>query len=122
MKQCSRCGQWKDETEYNIVRKNKDGLCTWCKTCEHNRNKEWIEDNRAKYNANFIKNRRVRRARIRANGGNIDWKTWEDMVHLYGDKCLACGVSGSSKTLVMDHIADDTGSRNMNRNSPVTSD
>ena len=36
MKRCSKCKEWKDESEFNKNRKNKDGLKCQCKKCDRN--------------------------------------------------------------------------------------
>lgn len=33
MKQCTKCKEWKDETEFPKDKYKKDGLCTRCKQC-----------------------------------------------------------------------------------------
>lgn len=35
MKQCSKCKEWKSETEFNKESKGKDGLSAVCKECRH---------------------------------------------------------------------------------------
>ncbi len=35
-KQCSRCGQVKNASEFSIDRSKKDGLNAWCKSCKRN--------------------------------------------------------------------------------------
>ncbi|MHC4659572.1 MAG: hypothetical protein ACYS83_10440 [Planctomycetota bacterium] len=41
MKQCTRCKELKDESEFGERRKYKDGLSYWCKACqrEYDRNR-----------------------------------------------------------------------------------
>ncbi len=36
MKRCSKCKEWKDESEFNKNRKNKDGLQCRCRKCVRN--------------------------------------------------------------------------------------
>ena len=36
MKLCSKCQEWKNESEFNKNRSRKDGLRVWCKKCTHN--------------------------------------------------------------------------------------
>lgn len=33
MKFCRKCGEWKNETEFNKNRRRKDGLQDWCREC-----------------------------------------------------------------------------------------
>lgn len=70
-KQCRKCNQHKEKTEFYSSKKNSDGLHSWCKSCSHNntkrhrlenpgsaykaskkwikRNPEQVEDNRLRY-------------------------------------------------------------------------
>lgn len=58
--------------------------------------KKWREENRE------LKNlyQALRKNRIRANGGNVTAKEWQDLCSYYGNVCLKCGKSG----VTMDHI------------------
>jgi 5-methylcytosine-specific restriction endonuclease McrA len=42
-----------------------------------------------------------RRARIKANGGNVSAREWRAIKERHGNKCACCGASGS---LTMDHV------------------
>ena len=48
MKQCSKCEQFKEPTEFNSSKDRKDGLTSWCKICVRNRSKIWYNDNSEK--------------------------------------------------------------------------
>ena len=34
-KLCSKCGQWKKESEYHRQKRERDGLAVWCKECSY---------------------------------------------------------------------------------------
>ena len=42
MKQCSKCKEWKDESEYHKNKLGKDGVLSQCKSCKQ---KYYIENN-----------------------------------------------------------------------------
>ena len=43
MKQCTKCKQWKDESEFNKRKDSKDGLRTECKICQRDYNKNYYK-------------------------------------------------------------------------------
>jgi len=62
MKRCSKCGEWKEETEYSKCSRAKDGLAYSCKECYHNlyigyketaykKSREWVKKNPEKRKA-----------------------------------------------------------------------
>lgn len=42
MKECRKCGDVLEDTDFNVTRRNKDGLASYCKSCC----KDWREANR----------------------------------------------------------------------------
>ena len=42
MKTCKKCGELKKNSEFNKVRKNKDGLHSYCRICHNNVNREYL--------------------------------------------------------------------------------
>ena len=48
MKYCKKCGQEKNLNLFNVNRKSKDGLRSYCKDCEINANKIWYSKNKEK--------------------------------------------------------------------------
>ena len=48
-KQCSKCKQWKDESEFNKKKGNKDGLSNVCKICGREQSSKYREKNRITY-------------------------------------------------------------------------
>jgi len=49
MKQCSRCKEVKDETEFYRDDRLKDNLFSECKLCYAKRGKEYYQKNKEKY-------------------------------------------------------------------------
>jgi NAD-dependent SIR2 family protein deacetylase len=45
MKQCSKCGENKPETEFYNHKQKKDGLYSHCKECHKSKAKEWRQAN-----------------------------------------------------------------------------
>ena len=53
MKQCSKCKKRKDESEFNKIQANMDGLMVWCRECVSKYAREHYEqkrDSAKKYN------------------------------------------------------------------------
>ena len=48
MKTCPQCKQTKPFSDYGKHKKNKDGLCTYCKDCHNKKGKEYYAKNRNK--------------------------------------------------------------------------
>ena len=61
MKQCSKCEQFKEPTEFNSSKDKKDGLTSWCKICVRNRSKVWYNDNSEKVKYKESQTRRKKR-------------------------------------------------------------
>ena len=66
MKRCSKCGEWKEESEFSKCQRNKDRLSNRCKGCSHNyylayknvsleKSREWIKNNPDKRRATVNK-------------------------------------------------------------------
>jgi hypothetical protein len=51
MKQCTKCKKWKDESQFYVKSRHKDGLSYWCRKCES-------EYARVRYNRNGRRSRR----------------------------------------------------------------
>ena len=49
MKRCSKCGEWKDESEFYKQKNNRDGLRGDCKVCKAKYNKEKMAEYLKKY-------------------------------------------------------------------------
>ena len=45
MKQCSKCKEWKELTEFSKKRSKSDGLCCYCRSCIKKSNKQWRLNN-----------------------------------------------------------------------------
>ena len=48
MKTCSKCKEEKDNSNFHISAKEKDGLQKQCKHCQSKRKKEWYKENKEK--------------------------------------------------------------------------
>lgn len=44
-KQCSKCKEWKDKSEFAKNRSKKDGYATECKVCAYQHKKKWADEN-----------------------------------------------------------------------------
>ncbi len=54
MKQCTKCKQRKDKSEFSKNRKNKDGLRYWCKKCEREYKRKYYRRNRGPVKKRFV--------------------------------------------------------------------
>ena len=48
MKRCTKCGEWKEESEYGKNGKTRDGIGSRCKACKAQYQKEYCENNKEK--------------------------------------------------------------------------
>jgi len=73
MKQCSKCKELKDESEFNIKKSNKDNLNKMCKKCQNEYHKEYYYNNKEnilknihnRYNINKNNNKEEKRKKAR---------------------------------------------------------
>lgn len=92
----------KDSRNYYHQNKEKiiDYQREYCK-----RNPERASLYKSKYRANHRIQRQeadlIRKEQLKANGGNITFGEWNNLLELYNHKCLACE---STENLSMDHI------------------
>jgi len=54
MKRCSKCKEWKDESEFGKDRTCKDGLRVWCKNCEREYKRRYYRRNRGPVKKRFV--------------------------------------------------------------------
>ena len=54
MKQCTKCRQRKDKSEFSKNRKNKDGLLYRCKKCEREHKRRYFRRNRGPVKKHFV--------------------------------------------------------------------
>lgn len=127
-KRCSKCGEWKDRSEFYKKKSKKDGLQNWCKACQRVSYANWEKNNRDRYNErcrlwsvlhpkeksksrrkhdNLHPEQRQARHRNRAvreknAQGTITSKEWRAVLDKYGHKCLRCGRADVE--LTMDHV------------------
>jgi hypothetical protein len=161
-KYCSRCGEWKDFSDFYSSKRYAGGVYVYCKACaraasrkwrnehldearqranewekqnpekkrENNRKwrlanplkvleqnrvriRRWIENNPKKRREHSLRwakanpekhrvNEQNRRARIKANGGNITLVEWESVLQKYGHRCLYPNCERTDLTI--DHV------------------
>jgi hypothetical protein len=61
MKECSKCKIDKENIEFGISSRTKDGSNSWCKLCVRERSKQWYERNKEKANKKSSKRSQDRR-------------------------------------------------------------
>jgi hypothetical protein len=61
MKECSKCKIDKENIEFGISSRTKDGSNSWCKLCVRERSKQWYEGNKEKANKKSSKRSQDRR-------------------------------------------------------------
>lgn len=56
MKQCSKCKEWKDESEFHKDKRTRDGVYPQCKICKNKRTREYFRSEAGKeYNKSWQK-------------------------------------------------------------------
>lgn len=51
-KQCTKCGEWKDKSQFSKNKVLKDGLMRWCRVCNYAQTYAWQKNNKERYAAN----------------------------------------------------------------------
>lgn len=100
-KQCSKCKEWKETTEFWKYKRFKDGLACYCKSCKKVLDREWYK----KYKespANTLAERE--RSRLKANARHDRIKT--AVLEKFGGICKKCGFS-DPRALQIDHANGD---------------
>ncbi len=92
-KQCSRCGQWKDEEEFNWRWKALGKRHAACKACHKLERENYYENNREKYIAGVMLSKTARREEARRYVND----------YLSTHACVDCGESDSI-VLEFDHV------------------
>lgn len=87
MKTCSKCGEVKDEREFNKRKTAKDGLYCWCKNCVLAYDKQYREHNRDKVTLLHYKQNSKSRGYVWA-------LTDEQALELFSLPCYYCGEAG----------------------------
>lgn len=54
MKQCYKCKEWKEESEFNKDKNRKDGLNNWCKKCKNASARKCYAENNPADNTNKL--------------------------------------------------------------------
>lgn len=67
MKQCTKCKEWKDESEFAKNSKAKDGLCHRCKACQKEYRKQHKEHMREYCKNYYLENRDTIRTNVKRN-------------------------------------------------------
>jgi hypothetical protein len=93
MKQCSICGEYKDEKEFNFRNQARNLRWGICKVCQAGQRKIWYENNKEKH----IKKVRVNRLQAVAEGQAYIW------AYLSKHPCVDCGETNPI-VLEFDHV------------------
>jgi len=93
MKQCSVCGEVKEEEEFNFRHKDKGQKWGTCKVCQANQRKTWYENNKEKQ----IETVRTNRQRAIREAQTYIWN------YLLNHPCVDCGET-NPVVLEFDHV------------------
>lgn len=96
MKNCPRCKENKNESEFRKNKKSKDGLQKYCSECDKLYQKEWYEKNKEV----VIKKSRLSNLDIKKRNGDFI------IEYLKLHPCVKCGESDII-VLEFDHIYDN---------------
>ena len=119
MKKCTRCKVEKELSEFNKIKKSKDGLAYYCKACAAIRDKKWYENNKERkkesskkwhennkehvYNLNRTTKVRYRHLKNSAKSRDLEMQiSFEQYAEIIKEsKCYYCdaslvGTTGSS--------------------------
>jgi hypothetical protein len=126
MKQCTKCGEAKPESEFYAAKGTRDGLRGDCKSCHAARAKDWYARNREQSIANVkrwqqenrehlqatrrkrnaLRKREIREGHLRRTFG-ITQAEYEAMLAAQGGGCAVCGeVPEDGKSFHVDHLGD----------------
>jgi len=97
MKYCSKCGKWKNESEFGKNKARKDNLSFWCKECRNQYDRNRGE--RKNVYAKTIKGKYVRyksTARIKKHEFNL---TREQFGKIILQSCIYCGEPSTEGNL-----------------------
>ena len=88
MKTCTKCGIAKSESEFSINRRAKDGLCSRCKSCQQQYEREYRKNNPHKN-----KEYRNRNALKLAESQREAFKMHQEFLNSIKRPCVKCGES-----------------------------
>lgn len=104
MKICSKCKQEKDKKEFYKRKIAKDGLSSWCKTCQNSCSDKWKVSNSDKYikyhNEYRKANPEIYKKSALKHSYNLSIEDYNRMFKVQKGKCAICG--GTIK-LCVDH-------------------
>ena len=99
LKQCTKCGEWKEETEFSWKNKSEGKRHSQCKECRRQKDRVYYEQNSERKNKI--------RSRSREHRKNI-----KDFILNYKKQC-SCTICGDSRWYVLDfHHIDPTQKEN----------
>lgn len=97
MKQCSKCSEYKDLSEYFIRDKESGRLHAQCKQCYKTHRQTFYAEHYAKYKSLYQNRASERRTRLRS-----EFRT-NMLAYLSNKTCIVCGES-DIRVLELDHL------------------
>lgn len=97
MKRCTKCGEWKDESEFGKKPRNKNGLNCWCKNCCNEQTKKYHAEDPEKWEFVAI------RANLKRHGCFCDDDLLADFLSRRPNRCEICGRPVNGNALAVDH-------------------
>lgn len=94
MKQCSKCKEWKDESDFHKDKNRKSKLRSWCKECRKKASKKYQEANKEKIAEQKRKYQEANKEKIKKYYEENKEKWLEIIKEKFGSlSCSNCGYN-----------------------------
>lgn len=106
MKQCKKCAELKDLSEFNKDKRSKDGLSYWCRKCHNKQKNQWYKDNPEKnwYRNNPEKGKKCSRKTKLKQLYGITPEIYQEMYENQNGICANPGCDNPVEVIDHDHI------------------
>jgi hypothetical protein len=103
-KECKKCGLALPAKKFPISKSTRDGLSSWCRSCQNQATVDWQSRNPEKHSkavrANQVKDPRRYKSNVLRYKYGIDMAEYDRLFEAQGGKCAGCARPGA-------HLASD---------------